>query len=240
MELLTVTNPYRDLMRAQVQALALRPGQRIADLGSGTGSLPLYLLEHYAEAGTLRIDEIDYVGEALERARERLATRGAPSGLEVRYLECYLDLPGQDRLVPAEDGAYDRLVASLLLNYVREPASLLKEARRLLRPGGRLVLSTLRRDVDISRIYLDVSSELRSGAALRFLGVADEQLIETDLHGFLNEAARLVDLEEKGIFHFWDAEELVAQLRGAGFAKVEIEVAFGDPPQAIVASAVRS
>jgi hypothetical protein len=102
------------------------------------------------------------------------------------------------------------------------------------------VLSTLRRDVDISRIYLDVSSELRSGAALRSLSASDEREIEADLRDFLNEAARLLDLEERGIFHFWNTDELVALLRDAGFSNVETSVSFGDPPQAIVASAVRT
>ncbi len=41
------------------------------------------------------------------------------------------------------------------------------------------------------------------------------------------------------MFHFWDADELVAQLRAAGFCDVETGAVFGDPPQAIVASALR-
>lgn len=240
MELLTVTTPYRELMRAQVQALDLRAGQCIGDLGSGTGALPVFVREHCPDVQGLRIDEIDYVPEALARARARLAALQMPAGFDVQYLECDLDRPGQHPLVPVEDGRYDGLVASLLLNYLQDPPGLLREAHRLLRPGGRLVLSTLRRDVDISRIYLDVSSELRSGAALRSLGVSDERGIEADLRDFLNEAARLLDLEERGIFHFWNADELVALLRDAGFSNVETGVSFGDPPQAIVASAVRT
>lgn len=240
MELLTVSTPYRELMRVQVEALSLAAGHRVADLGAGTGSLPLFLLEHFAEATSLRIDEVDYVSEALERARARLATIDAARRMQVHYIECDLDPDGPAPPVPVEDAAYDRVLASLVLNYVQEPARLLAEARRLLRAGGRLVLSTLRRDVDISRIYRDVASELRSGAAQRALGETDERLIETELREFLNEAARLLDLEERGIFHFWDVDELVELLREAGFTEIETTVAFGDPPQAIIASARRS
>lgn len=240
MELLTVSSPYRELMRVQVEALSLAAGQHVADLGAGTGTLPLFLLEHFPDAETLWIDEVDYVSEALERARTRLARVDAARDMQVRYLECDLDPDGPAPPVPVDDGACDRVLASLVLNYVKEPARLLAEARRLLCPGGRLVLSTLRRDADISRIYRDVAAELHAGGALRALGERDEALVETELREFLNEAARLLDFEERGIFHFWDADELVQLLSDAGFTEIETTVAFGDPPQAIVASALRT
>jgi SAM-dependent methyltransferase len=237
MELLTVARPYRDLMRAQVRALDPRPGARIADLGSGTGAFPLHLLAERPDLAGLRIDEIDYVPEALERARQRLA-RAGERRLEVRFIEVDLDVTGRGA-VPEADGSYDALVASLLLNYVTNPSRLLREARRLLRSGGRLVLSTLRRDADISRIYRDVSADLLGGDALASLGLTADAGIEASLKEFLNEAARLIDLEERGVFHFWDADELADLLRRAGFVNVETATAFGDPPQAIVASATR-
>jgi ubiquinone/menaquinone biosynthesis C-methylase UbiE len=212
----------------------------VADLGSGTGAFPLHLLECGGGREGLRIDEIDYVREALERARARLEPRASEAGLDVRFVACNLDVSREGRRVPAADGSYDRVIASLLLNYVRDPSALLREARRLLRPGGRLVLSTLRRDADISRIYRDVSSELHAGRALELLGEDAARHLDSSLHEFLNEAARLLDLEEEGIFHFWDADELVTHLRAAGFRDVATEAVFGDPPQAIVASAVRS
>ena len=246
MELLTISTPYRQMLDAQIAALHLQPSQEVGDLGSGTGALPLHLVAtgHPSVASegaghATRIDEVDYVPEALERARERIETADPEGRLRVRYLEADLDRPAGAHPVPAEDASYDRVVASLLLNYLGDPMALLAEARRVLRPGGRLVVSTLRRDVDISRIYQDVAAELRAGAAREVLGADDERLVEADLRDFLNEAARLVDLEERGVFHFWSTEELVALLERAGFTDVETTTSFGDPPQAIVASAVR-
>jgi ubiquinone/menaquinone biosynthesis C-methylase UbiE len=210
----------------------------VADLGSGTGAFPTYLHECVPDLA-LYVDEIDYVREALERARERHAVTGNAGRLTVRYLECDLDLLRHDGAIPVADAAYDCVLASLLLNYLKQPSRLLQEAHRLLRPGGRIVVSALRRDADISRIYQDVSSELRAGEARRVFGEDAEQHLGESLHEFLNEAARLLDLEERGIFHFWGADELSEQLRGAGFARVQSEVTFGDPPQAIVVSAIR-
>jgi len=238
MELLTATSPYRSLMQTQLNGLDARPGQRVADLGSGTGAFPAFLSECMPDLA-LHVDEIDYVREALERARERHAATGNAGRLTIRYLECDLDLLHHGRTIPVADASYDCVLASLLLNYLQQPSRLLKEAHRLLRPGGRIVLSTLRRDADISRIYQDVSSELRAGEARRIFGEEAERHLGESLHEFLNEAARLLDLEERGIFHFWGADELSEQLRKVGFASIASEVTFGDPPQAIVVSAIR-
>jgi ubiquinone/menaquinone biosynthesis C-methylase UbiE len=237
MEILTASRPYGDLMQAQVRALQLAPGQRLADLGAGTGAFPLYLAERLPDLGPLEIHEIDYVHEAFERARKRLAALGTLPNLQVQFIECDLDLARGPSAAPVEDGAYDGLLASLLFNYVDDPSQLLAECLRLLRPGGRLVLSTLRRDTDISRIWEDVSSELHTSAE-RF-GAEAKSHLGASLRGFLNEAARLLDFEESGVFHFWDAEELQRHLRRAGFIDIESDVAFGDPPQAIVVSARR-
>ena len=59
------------------------------------------------------------------------------------------DIPGEDAelviengSVPAEDGAFDAVVSTQVLEHVPDPDSYLAEAHRLLRPGGTLVLST--------------------------------------------------------------------------------------------------
>jgi hypothetical protein len=76
----------------------------------------------------------------------------------------------------------------------------------------------------------------RGEGASRLHGGFDVDL-EQASRDFLNDAAKLLDLEEDGLFQFRDASELASLLRGAGFNVEKIWSAFGDPPQAVVVSA---
>ena len=71
------------------------------------------------------------------------------------------------------------------------------------------------------------------------IGERDPLEVEAAGRVFLNDAARLLDLEESGMFRFWEADDLARLLRRAGFRKVETCLAFGDPPQALVLATQR-
>jgi hypothetical protein len=57
------------------------------------------------------------------------------------------------------------------------------------------------------------------------------------LRSFLNDAARLLELEERGVFQFWPEERMAAILKQGGFRRIRLQSGFGTPPQAIVAVA---
>jgi SAM-dependent methyltransferase len=235
-ELMNATRAYRELMEAQVTALSLGAGERVADLGSGTGPFPLHLLGWRDRPARLTVDEIDYVPEALARARARLARAGASSDLGLRFVVCDLDAapaPG----VPFAPGVYDAVLASLLLSYVKDPEALLQAISAMLRPGGRLVVSTLRPDADVSKLYVEGADELRAGQGAELFEAEELARVDEALRTFLNDAARVLDLEERGRFRFWDAPELARLVERAGFRRVKTRPAFGDPAQAIVLSA---
>jgi ubiquinone/menaquinone biosynthesis C-methylase UbiE len=183
--------------------------------------------------------EIDYVREALERTQGRLAEAGSPTGLDVEYVEANLDPRVGGSAIPLRSESVDAVLASLLLSYVSEPHTVLREARRVLRPGGRLVLSSMRRDADMSKLYTEGVAELRSGRAREIFGREGERQIDKAARGYLNLASRLLDLEEKGTFQFWDAPELAHLVRRAGFRVLSTSRALGDPSQAVVLSAER-
>ncbi len=159
--------------------------------------------------------------------------------MDARFVECRLDLSGGSRAVPLRSGSFDAALASLLLSYVGDPEELLREALRLLLPGGRLVVSTLRKDADISKLYVEGFEELRAGLTHVVFDEKERRSVEPALRSFLNDAARLLDLEEQGAFRFWEPDDLAGLVRRCGFTDVRTTYAFGDPPQAILLSASR-
>ncbi len=235
-ELMTATAAYRNFMEAQIRRLELGPGARVADLGSGTGDFPLLLARRPRLPPGLRVDALDYVPEALARGRERM--RAVAPAAAVRVARVVADLDASAG-IPLGDARYDAALASLVLGYLREPERFLRELARILRPGGRLVLSNLRRDADISKLFLDGLAELSGSEARAALGGEAARHFDALARSFLNDAARLLDLEEQGRFRFFDPGELAAMIAAAGFTDVGAELAFGDPPQAVLVAARR-
>ncbi|WP_227982605.1 class I SAM-dependent methyltransferase [Nocardia spumae] len=99
-------------------------GRRILDVGCGSGPLFAALRERGAI-----VTGIDASGGMLAQARRRL---GADADLRVVDLADPLPFP---------DCAFDDVVASLVLHYLQDWGPTLAELRRVLTPGGRLVVS---------------------------------------------------------------------------------------------------
>ena len=239
-ELQANTSYYRRFMAEQIEALCLDSDERVADLGSGTGAFVLQLAEKGDRDSPLTVDQFDFVREGLERARKRFNGGSASNGLSVHFVETTLDVRRGCFGVPARAQSYDAVLSSLLIGYVVDPIELLHEIRRILRPGGRLVLSNLRRDGDISNIFQEGLAELRQGIWRERLGDEGSEVLDAAARNLLNEGARLLELEESGAFRFWDPDELASMVRGAGFRRVRTSLSYGEPPQIVVVSAERA
>ncbi len=108
------------------RALAsLLPALRVADFGCGTGNLSVELAR-WAK----RVIAIDQSRATLEQAKQRAEREGLGN---IRFLREDLH-----RLSLAE-GELDLVVISQSLHHVQEPATVLGEALRVLKPGGRLI-----------------------------------------------------------------------------------------------------
>jgi hypothetical protein len=100
------------------------------------------------------------------------------------------------------------------------------------------VVSCLRPDADISGIYSEGVAELEAVDPERIFGATGRHFAELQ-RAFLNDAARLLEMEEAGEFRFWAPEVLVSMVRRAGFSDVRATLAFGMPPQAVAVVAER-
>jgi len=105
------------------------PGERVLDLGCGAGRFVAALRDHGADPVGVELADA-----ALERAR-----RNVP-GADLRAL-------GSDGEIPLEDSSVDLVWCSEVLEHVPDTAGLLSEARRVLRTGGRLLVTTPSHDL---------------------------------------------------------------------------------------------
>jgi ubiquinone/menaquinone biosynthesis C-methylase UbiE len=111
-------------LRAMRQGLLAEAGGRVLEIGGGTGAN----LPHYGgEVESLVLSEPE---PAMLRRLERKARDEAP-------LAQVVQAPAED--MPFEDDSFDTVVTTLVLCGVDDQAQALREMRRVLRPGGRLL-----------------------------------------------------------------------------------------------------
>ena len=106
-------------------------GARVLDLGCGGGLLS----EALAEAGA-DVTAIDLAPDLLKIAR----LHGLESGIRVDYRQV-----STEALAAEMPGGFDAITCMEMLEHVPDPASILRACATLLRPGGRLFVSTLNR-----------------------------------------------------------------------------------------------
>lgn len=134
------SRPLHDLNPVRLAFVAGRVplrGARVADVGCGGG-----LLSEALAGGGATVTAIDLAPEVIDVARLHLHETGAslPAPLAIDYRLC-----SAHELAGESPAAFDAVCCMELIEHVPDPATLVGDLAALLKPGGRLFLSTLNR-----------------------------------------------------------------------------------------------
>jgi ubiquinone/menaquinone biosynthesis C-methylase UbiE len=119
----------RDRLR---EALAPEPGERLLEIGPGTGYYALPVAEWLGESGTLELLDVqqEFLDHTTGRAREQGLTNLVPT-------------LGDAQAMPYEDATFDGAYLATVLGEVPDRGAALRELRRVVKPGGRVVFGEL-------------------------------------------------------------------------------------------------
>lgn len=171
----------------------LKSGETVLDLGSGGGIDVLLSAKRVGPTG--KAYGLDMTDEMLALARENQARAGVDN---VEFLK------GEIENIPLPDASVDVIISNCVINLSGDKDRVLREAFRVLKPGGRLAVS----DVTVRG---EVPSELRRNVEL-WIGCIAGALSEEEYQQKLTAAGFAeIDIEPTRVYDVADAREFLAE-----------------------------
>jgi len=213
--------PFIDDERTRTEALGaaalseLEPGAEILDCPTGFGRHALVLTE-----GGFRVTGLDRSETLLAEARRRRGDAEWPQLVQADYRE-----------VPFEDASFDavfNLFSSL--GYLEREADVgvLRELRRVLRPGGSLIVETMHRDGLARATGTRVWDRLPDASLyLQEWAVDWTDGAMSTLHLVVTPEGERI--ERRFVHHVYTVKEWIAMLHEAGFGEVDAFAGWDDP-----------
>jgi SAM-dependent methyltransferase len=169
----------------------LQPGEVVLDLGSGGGIDVLLSARRVGPAG--KAYGLDMTDEMLALARENRRKAGVEN---VEFLK------GEIEQIPLPDESVDVIISNCVINLAADKTKVLREAFRVLKPGGRFAVS----DVVVRG---DVPAEIRKSVEL-WIGCIAGALEEREYHDKLADAGFVdISLEPTRVYSAADARAAI-------------------------------
>jgi len=170
----------------------LNAGELVLDLGSGGGLDVLLSAKQVGPSG--KVYGLDMTDEMLALAKENKKKAGADN---VEFLK------GEIENIPLPDNSVDVVISNCVINLSSDKGRVLREAFRVLKPGGRLAVSDI-----VTRG--EISPEIRKNMLL-WVGCVAGALEETEYRNTLESAGfQNIEIEETRVYRAGDARDFLA------------------------------
>ena len=219
--LINKSKDYRSFLKQIIDLLDIRQGENILDAGCGNGHFGAWLLESFIEKiykekiefekfSSINYFGIDFVEKSikegilkhfnmLRRIYKELYIREKYKIISYKYILVDLDYQ-----LPLIDNCFDKICCNLVISYVKDAQFTVSELFRTLKPGGKILFSSLKPFVDLSQIYRNFVVQTEN----------DEELEEA--RKLLSAAGKAKQKESAGFYNFFSEKELEEFLRITG------------------------
>jgi ubiquinone/menaquinone biosynthesis C-methylase UbiE len=200
----------------------------ILDAGCGNGTYGMWLLTNkngfHLDSSSFSYIGLDYIHNALKEARIshnsiKLEFKNH-SPMNSSYILADLERP-----LPFKDNYFDKISCNLVISYVKNPIDTVGELIRVLKPGGPIVITTLKPYADTSEIYRN------------FVEKAENEEEIEEARKLLSNAGSIKQKEIEGHFRFFSEGELITIMGKAGIKDIKVFRSFAN--QANVAVGIK-
>lgn len=122
-----------------ITMMALQGTESILDVGCGTGELERRIVHIHPQQSIIGLDLTQAM---LARARAKLSAYP-----QLQFIE------GDSQQLPFPDASFEIVVSCSALHYMRDPQRVIRECARVLRPGGRVIITDWCRDFWLAKFY---------------------------------------------------------------------------------------
>lgn len=111
-----------------IKMLHLQPGEKVLDVACGTCMMTMEALDHHPE---IKIEGLDYNKKMLLWGKDNLKRKGLDKSVTLTQ--------GDAMALPYADNSFDAIMSAFAMRNVPDVGQMLKEMKRVVKPGGRVV-----------------------------------------------------------------------------------------------------